>query len=123
MTNTWGEVARKLTDHVTVLTTGSNGAYPSGNSLLVQGAGETVIIDPSVTVAEQGGAGLPVDAVINSHGHEDHIAGNVAFPDARIHIHEADLDVTRSVDDLLAVTGHNRHDHPQLLNAYLTTFH
>ncbi|MDG1368372.1 MAG: MBL fold metallo-hydrolase [Acidimicrobiales bacterium] len=123
MTNTWGEVARKLTDHVTVLTTGSNGAYPSGNSLLVQGAGETVIIDPSVTVAEQGGAGLPVDAVINSHGHEDHIAGNVAFPDARIHIHEADLNVTRSVDDLLAVTGHNRHDHPQLLNAYLTTFH
>ncbi|MGB1506474.1 MAG: MBL fold metallo-hydrolase [Acidimicrobiales bacterium] len=123
MTNVWGERSRKLTDHVTVLTTDANGAYPSGNSLLVRGAGETVIIDPSVTVAQQGGAGVPVDAVINSHGHEDHIAGNIAFPDARIHIHEADRAVTQSVDELLAVTGHNRHDHPELLDAYLTTFH
>ena len=53
MTNAWGEIARKLTDHVTVLTTEENGAYPSGNSLLVHGAGETVIIDPSATVAKQ----------------------------------------------------------------------
>lgn len=123
MTTDWGEFARRLTDHVTVLTTADNGAYPSGNSLVVSGAGETVIIDPSVTVAERGGAHVPVDAVINSHGHEDHIAGNGAFPDARVHIHEADLPVTRSVDRLLAVTGHDRHAHPKLLDAYLTTFH
>ena len=78
MTNEWGDLARRLTDHVTVLSTPDNGAYPSGNSVVVRGAGETVIIDPSVTVVEKGGAGMPVDAVINSHGHEDHV-GTRAF--------------------------------------------
>ena len=58
----WNEDARKLTENVTVLVGPDNGAYPSGNSVVVQGAGETVIIDPSVTVVERGGAGVPVDA-------------------------------------------------------------
>ncbi len=62
----WNEDARKLTDQVTALVGADNGAYPSGNSLVVKGAGETIIIDPSVTVVERGGAGVPVDAVVNT---------------------------------------------------------
>ena len=62
-----------------------NGKYPSGNSLLVRGAGEAVIIDPSVDVVSMGGAPAPIDAVINSHSHEDHIPGNGLFTDARVH--------------------------------------
>lgn len=123
MTNQWGNLARRLTDHVTVLSTPQNGAYPSGNSVVVRGAGETVIIDPSVTVVEKGGAGMPVDAVINSHGHEDHVAGNGAFPDARVHIHELDIGVTQNIDNLLAVTGHTRENNPDLMRSYLEEFH
>src|SRR5262245_9679219 len=81
----WGDDERQLTDTVSVLVGPGNGAYPSGNSLLVRGAGETLIIDPSVTVVERGGAPVPVDAVVNSHAHEDHVAANGFFADARVH--------------------------------------
>ncbi|MFT4597287.1 MAG: glyoxylase-like metal-dependent hydrolase (beta-lactamase superfamily II) [Paracrocinitomix sp.] len=101
----WNEDARKLTENVTVLVGPDNGAYPSGNSVVVQGAGETVIIDPSVTVVERGGAGVPVDAVINSHAHEDHLAGNGFFADAKIHIHHDDLIGAVSLDGLMDVYG------------------
>jgi glyoxylase-like metal-dependent hydrolase (beta-lactamase superfamily II) len=76
----WGNDERRLTDSVSVLVGDANGAYPSGNTLLVRGAGEAVLIDPSVTVVARGGAPVEVDAVINSHSHEDHMAGNGTFP-------------------------------------------
>ncbi len=101
----WGEGERRLTDTVSVLVGDANGAYPSGNTLLVRGAGESVVIDPSVTVVEQGGAPVEVDAVINSHSHEDHMAGNGLFADAKLHIHEADLIGAQSIDGLMQVYG------------------
>ena len=73
--------------------------------MLVRGAGETIIIDPSVTVVARGGAPVAVDAVVNSHSHEDHMAGNGLFPDARVHIHDADLVGAQSIDGLMAVYG------------------
>jgi glyoxylase-like metal-dependent hydrolase (beta-lactamase superfamily II) len=105
MIHDWGDAARALTDSITVLMGEANGGYPSGNSVLVHGGAETVIIDPSTTVVANGGAPLPVDAVLNSHGHEDHMAGNGFFADARVHIHEADLLAARSLDGLLEVYG------------------
>lgn len=101
----WSDASRSLTDAVTVLVGPDNGAYPTGNSLVVRGAGETVIIDPSVTVADRGGAPVPVDAVLNSHSHEDHLAGNGTFPTARVHVHEEDLPGVRSLEGLMAVYG------------------
>jgi glyoxylase-like metal-dependent hydrolase (beta-lactamase superfamily II) len=88
-----------------VLVGDANGAYPSGNTLLVRGAGETIVIDPSVTVAARGGVPGRVDAVVNSHAHEDHVAGNATFPDARVHIHDEDLPGVQSIDGLMAVYG------------------
>ena len=105
MTVDWGVDERRLSDAVSVLVGANNGSYPSGNSLLVRGRGETVIIDPSVDVVSRGGAPAPVDAVINSHSHEDHIAGNGLFADARIHVHDADLPGVVSIDGLMAVYG------------------
>ncbi len=101
----WGEDLRKLTDTVSVLVGDSNGAYPSGNSLLVTGPGESVLIDPSVTVVAKGGVPGRVDAVLNSHSHEDHMAGNGMFPEARLHIHHDDLPGATSMDGLMAVYG------------------
>lgn len=101
----WGEAERRLTAAVSVLGGADAGAYPSGNSLLVRGAGEALLIDPSVSVVERGGAPVDVDAVVNSHSHEDHIAGNGLFASARVHVHEQDLLGVRSIDGLMAVYG------------------
>jgi glyoxylase-like metal-dependent hydrolase (beta-lactamase superfamily II) len=95
---------RQLTSSVSVLSGPANGAYPSGNTLLVRGRSETALIDPSVTVVEDR---IPdnVDAVINSHSHEDHIAGNGAYPNATVHVHNADLPGVQSLRGLMDVYG------------------
>jgi len=105
MIRDWGDDERPLTDSVSVLVGDANGAYPSGNTLLVRGAGEAVLIDPSVTVVARGGAPASIDAVINSHSHEDHMAGNGTFPTARLHIHHDDLPGAQSMEGLMAVYG------------------
>jgi glyoxylase-like metal-dependent hydrolase (beta-lactamase superfamily II) len=101
----WGDRELQLTPHVSVLVGADNGKYPSGNSLLVRGDGEAVIIDPSVDVVAAGGAPAPIDAVINSHSHEDHMPGNGLFTTARVHIHDADLPGARSLEGLMDVYG------------------
>jgi glyoxylase-like metal-dependent hydrolase (beta-lactamase superfamily II) len=101
----WGSDERRLTSNVSVLIGADSGRYPSGNSLVVRGHGEAVIIDPSVTVVARGGAPVAIDAVINSHSHEDHMAGNGLFDGARLHIHDADLPGARSLDGLMEVYG------------------
>jgi glyoxylase-like metal-dependent hydrolase (beta-lactamase superfamily II) len=101
----WGEDELRLTEQVSVLRGDNRGSYPSGNSLVVRGDGEAVIIDPSLTVVTRGGASVAVDAVIISHSHEDHLAGNGFFSDARLHIHDHDLPGARSLDGLMEVYG------------------
>ena len=89
----------------TVLFGDRNGKYPEGNSLLVAGRDETVLVDPSVAVAE-GRVDVPrVDRVLNSHCHEDHVAGNGRFADVPWHFHQADADGIRSLDGLMAIYG------------------
>ena len=102
----WGEAERRLTERVSVLVGEAGGKYPTGNTLLVRGASERFLIDPSVDVVRRGGApGGRVDAILNSHAHEDHVAGNGLYPTARIHVHEADRDGVASLDGLMAVYG------------------
>jgi glyoxylase-like metal-dependent hydrolase (beta-lactamase superfamily II) len=114
---------RWLTERVSVLVGPDNGRYPSGNSLVVRGDGETVIIDPSVTVADEGGASVPVDAVIVSHSHEDHLAGVGNFPDARVHIHDEDLPGARSIDGLMDVYGLTGEARAAFSRQVITEFH
>ncbi len=101
----WDEDQIRLTSAVSVLRGADNGAYPSGNSVLVEGSAEAALIDPSVTVVGRGGAPVAVDAVINSHGHEDHMPGNGLFAHSRLHIHHDDLPAARSVEGLMDVYG------------------
>ncbi len=46
-----------------------------------------------------------MDRVINSHCHEDHIAGNHLFPKVPWHLHELDLPGIRSLDAMMAIYG------------------
>jgi len=101
----WGAEEHELTEHVSILQGAARGSYPSGNSVLVKGTAETMLIDPSVTVVEMGGAPVSVDVVVNSHGHEDHLPGNGLFSESRVHIHEADLVAAQSMDGLLDIFG------------------
>ena len=119
----WGEDELVLTDSVSVLVGADRGAYPAGNSVVVRGAGEAVIIDPSTTVVDRGGGPVPVDAVINSHGHEDHLAGNGLFATARVHIHDDDLMAARSLDGLMAVYGYQGEVAEAFRRQILTDFH
>jgi glyoxylase-like metal-dependent hydrolase (beta-lactamase superfamily II) len=101
----WGDAEKKLTDRVSVLVGTSKGSYPSGNSVIVKGTSESIVIDPSIDVVHRGGVPVAIDAVLNSHSHEDHMPGNGFFADARVHIHEADLIGAQSLEGLMEVFG------------------
>ncbi|MGI9605722.1 MAG: MBL fold metallo-hydrolase [Acidimicrobiales bacterium] len=101
----WQDRELRLTDEVSVLLGVERGVYPSGNSILVKGSAEVAMIDPSVTVVEAGGAPVEIDLVLNSHSHEDHLAGNGLFSDARVQIHDDDLPGAQSLEGLLDVFG------------------
>jgi glyoxylase-like metal-dependent hydrolase (beta-lactamase superfamily II) len=70
------------------------GAQPDGNSLLLRGRDGWIVIDTGRhaehTQAVLAAAGkLPIEAVINTHWHLDHVGGNVlvrkAFPGVKIY--------------------------------------
>lgn len=89
--------------HTEVLVGEKNGKYPHGNSMLVRGGEETIVIDPSISLIPRR-AELPrVDRVVNSHCHEDHIAGNHLFPDVPWHLHELDRPGILSIEGLEAI--------------------
>ena len=92
---------------VRVLYGAGRGKYPHGNSLLVVGARESLIIDPSLGVVARQGRLPRVDRVWNSHCHEDHIAGNHLFPDAPWQVHEADLLGLHSFAGFLRIYGYD----------------
>jgi glyoxylase-like metal-dependent hydrolase (beta-lactamase superfamily II) len=97
---------RRLGPHASVLVGTKNGKYPHGNSLLVVGRESALVVDPSLTIAETAASDLPaVDLVVNSHCHEDHVAGNFRFPSVPWHLPAADLPGIRSLDGLMAIYG------------------
>jgi hydroxyacylglutathione hydrolase len=81
------------------------GRYPYGNSLMVAGTEETILIDPSLAVAERGGAPGHIDRMLISHAHEDHTAGVSTFPHAHVHAHNEDLLALHSLEGYLQVYG------------------
>ena len=89
----------------TVLVGPDGGRYPDGNSMLVRGAEETILIDPSLGVRPRRAALEEVDWCLASHCHEDHVAGLGLFPDRPFQLHEADAPGIESIDAFLAIYG------------------
>ena len=92
---------------VTVLLGEKNGKYPHGNSLWIQSREATVVIDPSLSVVDRaeelrGRA----DLVIQSHVHEDHVAGVHLFPKAKVYAHREDAPGLQSLDGLMDIYGY-----------------
>jgi glyoxylase-like metal-dependent hydrolase (beta-lactamase superfamily II) len=97
----------RVIGNVTVLYGAGHGKYPHGNSLVVRGARETLMIDASLGVVARK-ARLPrVDRLWNSHCHEDHIAGNHLFPGVPWELHEADLLGMHSFAGFLQIYGYD----------------
>lgn len=92
---------------VTVLLGDKNGKYPQGNSLLVRGRTASAILDPSLAVVARADElrGC-ADLVVQSHVHEDHVAGVHLFPAAEVHAHREDAPGLRSLDGLMAIYGY-----------------
>ncbi len=90
---------------VTVLFGAKGGKYPHGNSLLVRGTNETVVIDPSLGLVARDGPAPVANRVLFSHCHEDHVAGAHLYADQPWHFHEADLPGIQSLDAFMAIYG------------------
>ena len=75
---------------LTILFGYENGKYPHGNSLLIRGSNQAVIVDPCLGVVARKERLPLVDAVFHSHTHEDHIAGTHLFRDVPWYAHELD---------------------------------
>ena len=63
------------------------------------------MIDPSLSLVGGAGARPRADWVLNSHCHEDHVAGNHLYPDVPWRLHEEDAAGIRSLDGLMAIYG------------------
>jgi glyoxylase-like metal-dependent hydrolase (beta-lactamase superfamily II) len=88
----------------------ARGKYPQGNSVFVRGSEESLVIDPSLGLIPRKAKLLPADRVVNSHCHEDHVAGNHLFPDVPWHVHEEDLPGLQSFQGFLAIFGYDDPD-------------
>ncbi|MEV0323816.1 MBL fold metallo-hydrolase [Streptomyces sp. NPDC050658] len=86
---------------VSVLVGAARGAYPYGNSLLVRGTEQALVVDPSLSLVESAPA---ADVVLVSHAHEDHIAGLGSY-DVPVHVHDGDLEALRSRAAMVAGFG------------------
>ena len=91
---------------VTVLVGEKTGKYPDGNSLWVRGRDAAAVLDPSLSVARRADELGAVDLVVQSHVHEDHVAGLFRFPRARVAAHRADLPGLQRVEGLLDIYGY-----------------
>lgn len=82
------------------------GKYPHCHSLFIDDR-RRVMIDPSsheetlLAVLQEG----PVDVLINSHAHEDHLIYNHHFRSSAFWVHEADAPAFEAVENLVACYG------------------
>jgi glyoxylase-like metal-dependent hydrolase (beta-lactamase superfamily II) len=82
------------------------GRYPDGNSILVRGERETLLIDPALGLYERPEKLPKIDRILLTHCHEDHIAGLALFPDTPVELHSLDRSGLDSLDDMMAIYGY-----------------
>lgn len=91
---------------IVVLGGADGGKYPDGNAFLIEGADTRLLVDPSLTVHRRGAAGLPVDGVLLSHVHEDHVPGLAHYRETPVAVHTLDRPAIVSIDGLMDAYGY-----------------
>lgn len=108
---------------VTVWFGDRGGKYPHGNSLSVAGREESLVIDPSLGLLPRAPQLPAADRVVNSHCHEDHVAGNHLYPDVPWYLHEADRPCIASIEAFMQVYGFPEPIHSAFAKELVETFH
>jgi cyclase len=65
------------------------GAIETPHGLVVIDAQQSQALGETFRRSLEGAAGMPIRLLVNTHGHLDHVAGNIAFSDVPIVAHEA----------------------------------
>ena len=113
---------RELGRHVTVLFGHEQGKYPDGNTVVVRGANDSVVIDPALT-ARTVQPPLEVGSVLLTHAHEDHVAGVSAVRAGSVRVHPADLPGLRSAEGLMQLYGLPESGWPAMTQMVTERFH
>ena len=98
----------------------NKGRYPYSNSVLIDDDVKALIDtgigrDLATKIAKE----KKVDCIINSHGHEDHIACNYIFKDAKVCSHKFDAPAIRSVENLAQLYAPKGTDAERLVDLFL----
>jgi len=108
--------------NVTVHFGDRGGKYPHGNTLVVHGGEERLVIDPSLGIVARD-MRPEADRLVNSHCHEDHVAGNYLYADIPWHLHEADIHGMQSLDAMREIYGYPEPAHSAFTRAVVEQFH
>ncbi len=108
---------------LTVLFGRENGKYPQGNTLVIEGENNLVMIDPSLAMVDRK-ENLPcVDTVLLTHVHEDHVAGLHLFPETMCFAHSEDAQGLRSLSGMMEMFGYEGPAVPEFEAALLTNYY
>jgi glyoxylase-like metal-dependent hydrolase (beta-lactamase superfamily II) len=80
------------------------GKYPDGNTVHVHGTETSVLIDAALSIANAE-TPPPIDQILLTHCHEDHLPGVSRYPSTPVAAHERDVAALHSLDGLLAIYG------------------
>lgn len=110
----------QITEKILFIEAEGKGRYPYSYSMLVDDD-VRVLIDTGMgqDLAMEIANDKKIDLVINSHGHEDHIASNRLFKDAKICSHKLDAPIIRSVDKLKELYGSTEMEAKRLIDSML----
>jgi len=91
----------QITEKILFIEGEEKGRYPYSNSILIDDDVKALIDtgmgrNLAMGIAKE----KKIDLIINSHGHEDHVANNHLFKDAKICSHKLDAPIIRSVRKL-----------------------
>lgn len=108
--------------NVTVHFGDRGGKYPHGNTLVVHGSEERLVIDPSLGIVAREQR-PEADRLVNSHCHEDHVAGNHLYREIPWLLHEDDIHGMQSLDAMMDIYGYPEPIQSRFREAVVEQFH
>jgi len=110
----------EITEKILFIEAEGRGRYPYSNSMLIDDD-VRVLIDTGMgrDLAMEIAKEKKIDLVINSHGHEDHVASNNLFKDAKICSHKLDAPIIRSVEKLKELYGSTETEAKRFIDSLL----